>query len=83
MLMSLSDFEIFKQLILDYKFSREQEERLQVLTIKTNKIPQNKTVKGSNNIFANQGLSFEVTGGSLMNLKKNSSKKVANKKQKT
>jgi len=52
---SFSDFEIFKRLILDYKSYYEEEERLKTLTIKSNKIPESKKVKGTNNIFSNNG----------------------------
>lgn len=38
--------------MLDYKASKEEEERYRVMTIKTNKVPEHKKVKGaSDNIF--------------------------------
>lgn len=52
-LVSFSDFEVFKQLMLDYKAGMEEEERYRILTVKTNKIPEQKQVKGaSENIFS-------------------------------
>jgi hypothetical protein len=50
-LLSLEDVEHFKAFIKDYKNSYEEEEMLKVLTIKSNKITENKTVKGKDNIF--------------------------------
>jgi len=47
----LEDVEHFKAFIKDYKNSFEEEEMLKVLTIKSNKITENKTVKGKDNIF--------------------------------
>lgn len=39
-------------MMLDYKASIEEEERYRILTVKTNKIPEQKKVKGaSENIF--------------------------------
>lgn len=53
-LVSFSDFEVFKQLMLDYKAGMEEQERYRILTVKTNKIPEQKKVKGaSDNIFVN------------------------------
>ena len=50
--MSFSDFQVFKELMLDYKTSLEEEEKYRLYTIKTNKIPQQKKIKGaSDNIF--------------------------------
>lgn len=72
MLMSLVEFETFKQLILDYKTSNEEAEALRVLTIKSNKIPETKKVKGSENIFATQNNPvFGKDKDSLASLKKN------------
>ena len=57
---SLEDVQAFKEFIKDYRTSFEEEEQLKVLTIKSNKINENKTVKGKDNIFSNQGAgSFE------------------------
>ena len=73
-LMSFTDFEIFKQLMLDYKSSQEEEERYRVMTIKTNKVPEHKKVKGANdNIF---GASKTPTfGGNDLSKKKSSGPK--------
>lgn len=83
--MSLSDFEIFKQLILDYRVTQEEQERHKVLTIKSNKIPENKKVKGSENIFNQGGSGFGVQGNDPLMALKNSkpSMKKQEKKQKT
>lgn len=41
--------------MLDYKASLEEEERYRVLTVKTNKIPEQKKIKSaSENIFASE-----------------------------
>lgn len=50
--MSLEDVENFKLFIKDYRTSYEEEEMFKVLTIKSNKIPESKKVKGKDNIFA-------------------------------
>jgi len=49
-LASFDDLENFKLFIKDFRNSFEEEELLQ--TIKTNKVSQNKKVKGKDNIFA-------------------------------
>ena len=49
----MEDVEHFKAFIKDYRNSYEEEEMLKVLTIKSNKITENKTVKGKDNIFGN------------------------------
>lgn len=51
-LQSLDNSEHFKSFIGDYRNAHEEEERLKVLTIKSNKISENKTVKGKDNIFS-------------------------------
>lgn len=52
-LISFSDFDVFKQLMLDYKAGMEEEQQYRILTVKTNKMPEQKKVKGaSDNIFA-------------------------------
>lgn len=51
-LLSLEDVESFKLFIKDYRTSYEEEEMFKVLTIKSNKIPESKKVKGKDNIFA-------------------------------
>lgn len=67
-LQSLESTECFKDFITDYRNAHEEEERLKVLTIKSNKMSENKTVKGRDNIFAsgenlkqNQNLSSKST----------------------
>ena len=51
--------EHFRSLLGDYRASEEESERYKTLTIKTNKIPQNKKVKGSeDNIFGSAQPSF-------------------------
>lgn len=52
MLMSFSNFEQFKHLMTDYKSYYEEEEKIKLLTIKTNKMPETKKVKGANTIFS-------------------------------
>jgi hypothetical protein len=61
---------VFKRLILDYKSFYEEEERLKTLTIKSTKIPENKKVKGNDNIFSGHGAGFELSGKPLTSLKK-------------
>lgn len=51
-LLSLEDVDSFKMFIKDYRTSYEEEEMFKVLTIKSNKIPESKKVKGKDNIFA-------------------------------
>jgi hypothetical protein len=48
---SLRDINCFKSFIRDYKISHDEVETYKVLTIKSNKIPENKQVKGKDNIF--------------------------------
>ena len=43
---SFDDIDSFKAFVKDYRSSFEEEEQLKVLTIKSNKISDNKTVKG-------------------------------------
>jgi hypothetical protein len=45
--LSCVNIENFKTLLSDYKTSQEEEERYRVLTVKTNKLPENKKVKGN------------------------------------
>ena len=52
---SFEDINSFKAFVKDYRRSFEEEEQLKVLTIKSNKISENKTVKGKDNIFQQQG----------------------------
>lgn len=72
-LLSISDFEIFKQMMVDYKTSQEEEERYRILTIKSTKMPETKKIKSNTeNIFANsQPLNL---GGDVIK-KKNPKKK--------
>lgn len=57
--MSLTDFDVFKQILLDYRAAHEEEERYKILTIKSSKIPEMKKVKGaSENIFASSNEAF-------------------------
>lgn len=51
-LMSLQEVESFKLFIQDYRTSFEEEELFKVMTIKSNKISENKKVKGKDNIFS-------------------------------
>ena len=83
--MSLSDFEVFKQIILDYRSTHEEEERHKVLTIKSNKIPENKKVKGSENIFSSGSAGFGGQSSDPLMALKNSkpSMKKQEKKEKT
>ena len=60
--MSLEDVEHFKAFIKDYRNAYEEVEMFKVLTIKSNKIPENKQVKGKDNIFTGPGI---VSGGGL------------------
>lgn len=50
---SLSDINCFGSFIKDSKTSHDEVETYRVLTIKSSKIAQNKTVKGKDNIFGN------------------------------
>lgn len=54
-LLSFEDVENFKLFIKDYRTSYEEEEMFKVLTIKSNKIPEGKKIKGKDNIFAGNG----------------------------
>ena len=45
----------FKAFIKDYRNAYEEVEMFKVLTVKSNKIPENKQVKGKDNIFAGGG----------------------------
>lgn len=47
-MLSFIDLDCFKTLLDDYKIAEEEEERYRVLTVKTNKLPENKKVKGNN-----------------------------------
>ena len=73
-LLSFSDFETFKAMMLDYRTAQEEEERYRILTIKTNKVPETKKVKSNTeNIFANsQPLSL---GGTDLTKKKSNPQK--------
>lgn len=62
-LLSLEEVDSFKLFIKDYRHSYEEEEMFKVLTIKSNKIPENKKVKGKDNIFANDGQGMFDKGG--------------------
>ena len=55
--MSCVDFKTFESLLADYRTSGEEEERYKILTVKTNKVPEQKKIKGnSENIFANANI---------------------------
>jgi membrane-bound lytic murein transglycosylase MltF len=58
-LLSLHDKESFRAFIKDFRNSYEEEEQLKVLTIKSNKITESKTVKGRDNIFSQGGSLLE------------------------
>lgn len=51
-LLSLEEVESFKSFIRDYRKSYEEVEMFKVLSVKSNKISENKKVKGKDNIFA-------------------------------
>jgi hypothetical protein len=51
-LLSLEDIDSFRSFIKDFRSSYEEVEMFKVLTIKSNKISENKKVKGKDNIFA-------------------------------
>lgn len=56
-IISCVDINEFKTLLNDYKAAEEEEERYRVLTVKTNKLPENKKVKGnSENIFGSSNI---------------------------
>ena len=61
-LQSLENVEQFQAFIKDYKNSYEEEEQYKVLTIKSNKISENKKVKGKDNIFSGQGSNLNENG---------------------
>jgi hypothetical protein len=61
-LQSLENVEQFQAFIKDYKNSYEEEEQYKVLTIKSNKISENKKVKGKDNIFSGQGGNLNENG---------------------
>lgn len=65
----------------DFQEHFEEEEKVKLLTIKTNKMPETKTVKGANNIFATgNGFSFDKSPDMLVEeLKKGPAKKPAKK----
>ena len=76
--MSCNDFDSFRGLLLDYRISHEEEERYKVLTIKTNKLPENKKVKGNTeNIFGNSNM--PTFGGKNPSKKPIQQKKVTEK----
>jgi len=50
---SLSDINCFNSFMRDCKTSHDEVETYKVLTIKSNKIPEHKSVKGKDNIFGN------------------------------
>lgn len=51
-LLSLEEIESFQSFIKDFRSSFEEVEMFKVLTIKSNKISENKKVKGKDNIFS-------------------------------
>ena len=64
-LLSLEDSDSFKSFIKDYRNSYEEEEMFKVLTIKSNKIPESKKVKGKDNIFAGGAPGGDLFGQGL------------------
>lgn len=51
----------------DFQEHFEEEEKVKLLTIKTNKMPETKTVKGANNIFATgNAFSFDKSADMLV-----------------
>ncbi len=62
--------------MVDFKEQLEEEERIKLLTIKTNKMPETKKVKGANTIFNSGGFEFEKSPDMLIeDLKKGPQKK--------
>lgn len=82
MLTSLSDFMEFKTIMVDFKNHYEEEERIQLLTIKTSKAPESKKVKGANTIFSNQGFELEKSSEMMIEDLKKAPVKKPNPKMK-